>query len=50
MLEAKEHATTLYPFVVFTFRLIVEPIKEFRGASHTFIIFIKNLKFHSNSI
>jgi hypothetical protein len=29
----REHAATPYPFVVFTFGLIVESIKELKGAS-----------------
>jgi hypothetical protein len=32
VLRVKEHAPTLYPSVVFTFRLIVEYTKEFGGA------------------
>jgi hypothetical protein len=35
MLQAKECAPTLSPFVVFTFRLAVESINELRGASYT---------------
>jgi hypothetical protein len=33
MLQAKERAPTPSPFVVFTFGLIVESIKELEGAS-----------------
>jgi hypothetical protein len=33
MLWARERAPTLYPFIVFTFRLAVEFTKEFGGAS-----------------
>jgi hypothetical protein len=33
VLRAKKHTPTSYPFVVFTFGLIVEFIKEFGGAS-----------------
>jgi hypothetical protein len=33
MLRAKERTPTLYPFVVFTFGLVVEFIKEIEGAS-----------------
>jgi hypothetical protein len=35
MLQTKKHAPTPHS-VVSTFRLIVESIKELRGASHTF--------------
>jgi hypothetical protein len=31
MLQTKEHAPTPYPSVVFTFGLVVEIIKEFKG-------------------
>jgi len=33
MLRVRECAPTPYPFVVFTFRLVVEPTKEFGSAS-----------------
>jgi len=33
MLQAREHAPTIYPSAIFTFGLIVESIKEFGGAS-----------------
>jgi hypothetical protein len=33
MLRAKEHAPTHFPFVVFTFGLTIESIKELGGAS-----------------
>jgi hypothetical protein len=33
VLQARECASTPYPFDVFTFELTVESIKEFRGAS-----------------
>jgi hypothetical protein len=33
MLQAKEHAPTSSPSVVFTFGFVVESIKELRGAS-----------------
>jgi hypothetical protein len=32
-MRAKEHVSTPSPFVVFTFRLVVESIKEFGGVS-----------------
>jgi hypothetical protein len=34
MLQAKKHAPTPFPSVVFTFGLAVESIKEVRGASY----------------
>jgi hypothetical protein len=37
MLRTKERTPTPFPFVVFTFGLIVESIKEFGGASTNFI-------------
>jgi hypothetical protein len=33
MLQAKEHAPTPFPFIIFTFGLVVESIKELAGAS-----------------
>jgi len=36
MLQAREHIPTPYPFVIFTFGLIVESIKEFGGVSTRF--------------
>jgi hypothetical protein len=33
MLRAKEHTSTPFPSIVFTFGLVVESIKELRGAS-----------------
>jgi hypothetical protein len=37
MLWAKEHTSTLYPSIVFIFRLVVESIKKF-GVMSTFVI------------
>jgi hypothetical protein len=36
MLQAKKHAPTPFPFVVFTFGPIIESIKELGGVSHFF--------------
>jgi hypothetical protein len=33
MLQAKEHALIPWPFVIFTFELVVECIQKFGGAS-----------------
>jgi hypothetical protein len=33
VLRVKDHAPTPFPFVVFTFELVVEYIEEFRGVS-----------------
>jgi hypothetical protein len=33
VLRAREHTPTPYPFVVFTFKLAIESIKEFGGVS-----------------
>jgi hypothetical protein len=33
VLRTRERTPTFYPFVVFTFRLVVESTKEFKGAS-----------------
>jgi hypothetical protein len=41
VLQAREHASTPYPFVIFTFGLTVESIKEFGGASMAIIVFLQ---------
>ncbi len=50
MLRAKERASTFSPFVVVTFRLVVESIKELRGVSHwllgNYLCFEGSLYFH----
>jgi hypothetical protein len=38
MLGVRERAPIPFPFVVFNFGLVVESIKEFRGASRTLSI------------
>jgi hypothetical protein len=43
MLRARECTPTLFPFVVFTFGLAVESIKEFGGASILVFFKKKNL-------
>ncbi len=37
MLQTRERTPTLYPFVLFTFGLVIKFIKEFRGASLTLL-------------
>ncbi len=38
MLQAKDHAPTHFPSIVFTFGLIIESIKELGGASNLDLI------------
>jgi hypothetical protein len=52
VLQARERIPTPYPFVIFTFGLIVESIKEFGGVSTQFsydwlkcLVFNKPIKF-----
>ncbi len=46
MLRAREHTSTLYFFVVFTFGLIVEFVKEFGSASLQ--VFVRSTTFNFN--
>jgi len=41
VLQAREHTPTPFSYVVVTFGLAIESIKELGGASHKFLIIIK---------
>jgi hypothetical protein len=43
VLRARERAPTPYPFIVFTFKLAIESIKEFGGASSNPIVKCKKI-------
>jgi hypothetical protein len=47
VLQVKERAPTPFPSVVFTFGLVVESIKEFRGASCTLVGWVDKVLEHA---